>query len=187
MTEQEQKLINIEKKTELSSEHIERLDRNPDKAVELSPRDAESRAEKARNEALENAVSVETRGRENEKPKETSGRRGPLGSKQREASFKQTMDRVQTELRPNSRVFSKFIHNKAVEKTSDIVGNTVARPNAILTGSISAFLLTLLFYTIAKTVGYPLSGSETMIAFGLGWLIGVIIDYFKVMITGKRF
>lgn len=96
------------------------------------------------------------------------------------------MARVQAEMSPPARVFSKIIHSKAVEKTSEVVGATIARPNAILSGAIVAFVLVLAVYLVAKNLGYVLSGFETIGAFIVGWVIGTLYDYFRVMITGKK-
>jgi hypothetical protein len=96
------------------------------------------------------------------------------------------MKDVQRELSPGSRAFSKVIHNPIVEKTSEVVGGTVARPNAVLAGAISAFILTLAVYVIARTIGYTLSGFETIAAFIIGWVIGIIYDYLRLIITGKK-
>jgi hypothetical protein len=41
-------------------------------------------------------------------------------------------------------------------------------------------------YLIAKNLGYVLSGFETIGAFAIGWIIGVLYDYFRVMVTGKK-
>lgn len=102
------------------------------------------------------------------------------------ASYKKTMKETQGAMKPAERSFSKVIHNPAVEKTSEVVGATVARPNAILVGSLTAFVFTLALYLVAKYYGYPLKGSETIAAFTLGWVVGLLIDYLRVMITGKR-
>ena len=96
------------------------------------------------------------------------------------------MKQLQSELKPSQRAFSKFIHNPVVEKTSDAVGSTVARPNAILAGAVTAFILVLAVYLIAKFYGYTLSGFETIGAFIVGWILGLLYDFFKVMITGKN-
>lgn len=172
-----------------SAEQIEKLNNKPESSVELSPRDIEANAEKARVEALETAVSVESGGKEKEKPDKNSTpiRRGSIGKKERDNSFLQTMDTVQQELPVSNRIFSKIIHNKVIEKTSDILGNTIARPNSVLAGAIVAFILTLLTYTVAKTIGYRLSGFETIGAFIIGWIIGVLYDYFRVLFTGKKY
>lgn len=173
---------------EASADRLEKLGDQQEKQSELSPRDIESRAEKAKVEALESAVSVEAGGKEKDtKPKNHSqNRRGPIGKKQQDVSYKKTMKQVQSELPAVSKTFSKIIHSKFIENTSEVVASTVARPNAILMGSIFAFTLTLLSYTVAKTIGYRLSGFETIASFVLGWTLGIIYDYLKVLFTGKK-
>lgn len=167
-------------------EKKESLVETPESTVELSPRDIEARAEKARLEALETAVSVEAKSVEKESSKSHKSRRGPINKKQHEKSFKQTMSQVQQELPAGKKVFSKVIHNNFVEKTSDVIGDTVARPNALFAGAFVAFVLTILTYTVAKTIGYNLSGFETIAAFIVGWLIGITYDYLRVLVTGKK-
>jgi hypothetical protein len=175
-------------KYESAAEQIEKLQNSPERGLELSPRDAEAAAERAKVEALESAVSVEAGGAERKKPTDPSPahRRGPINKKQKEASFKRQMKDVQAELPLASRAFSKLIHNKAIEKTSDVIGSTVARPNAILAGAVTAFILTLSVYVIAKNIGYKLSGFETIAAFLVGWILGNVYDYLRVIITGKK-
>ena len=79
-----------------------------------------------------------------------------------------------------------MIHNKAIEKVSDVAGSTIARPNALLSGAICAFLLVGTLYLHARYLGYALQGSETMAAFLLGWVIGIAFDFIRAMIRGKR-
>ncbi|HMH70561.1 MAG TPA: hypothetical protein VK502_04120 [Candidatus Saccharimonadales bacterium] len=124
-----------------------------------------------------------------DKTRETSPaeRRSSLHSKaERDASFNMTMDEVHTQMSAPSRAFSKIIHNKTVERVSDATAATIARPNAILSGAVFAFVLTLGVYLVAKNLGYPLSGFETIGAFVLGWIIGILYDFLKVMITGRK-
>lgn len=106
--------------------------------------------------------------------------------KQREESYRRTLKRVQSELKSHSRVFSKIIHNKFIEKISDIISQTIARPNAMLLGSIFAFVLTLITYIVAKKIGYKLSGIETTLSFVIGWIIGIVFDYIKALISTKK-
>ena len=100
--------------------------------------------------------------------------------------FDKTMAAVQSQLSPSSRAFSKVIHNPAIEKASEVTGNTVARPNALLSGAIAAFVLTLAIYLIARFNGYPLSGAESIAAFALGWLCGLAFDFVRIMMLGRR-
>lgn len=190
-TDPEKLIIGPEQGVEASEsarEQAEKLHAKHERLGEFAPEDGEKSAERARLEALESAISVEAGGAEKKRGGEPSPavRRGPISKKEREASYTRTMKKVQSELSGPSRTFSKVIHNKAVEKISDAVGTTIARPNAVASGAITAFLATLAAYFVAKTVGYQLSGFETIGTFAVGWLIGLLFDYFRVMITGKR-
>jgi hypothetical protein len=139
-------------------------------------------------EMAEKAAEVEKKAPEKEVAPVERRRDTPAQRRSKaKASYKKTMKETQAQLSAPSRAFSKTIHNPVVEKTSEVVGSTVARPNAILAGSVSAFLLTLAIYLIAKYYGYPLSGFETIAAFIIGWAVGLLLDYLRVMITGKRF
>src|SRR5664279_595347 len=166
-------------------EQHEKLRNQLEKAGELANEDLEN----ARHEALEHAQSVEKeKSKEDDRRVSPAERRkdGPISKSAREASYNATMNQVRGELSAPSRVFSKVIHNKAIEATSDALGNTVARPNAILSGAIVAFTLTLAVYLTAKYYGYPLSGFESIGSFIAGWIVGLLFDYFRVMVTGKR-
>ncbi|HEY8886369.1 MAG TPA: hypothetical protein VIM31_02600 [Candidatus Microsaccharimonas sp.] len=172
----------------VSAEHYEKADKNIEAQSEQIE-SGEKAAEKARTEALETAISVErgsaekkTRGSDAPTPR----RRGGISKKEKTASYKKHMKQVQAELPPAQRAFSKVIHAPIVEKTSEFVGATVARPNAILSGAIVAFILVLAVYVVAKNLGYVLSGFETIGAFIIGWVIGILYDYFKVLVTGKK-
>lgn len=176
--------VNHESKENLKNnqEHRERLREQLETAAEKSQ---EKNLETARSEAFEQANSAE---RVSEKV-ETSERpveRGPVAKQQKEASFKATMTEIQGQMSAPSKAFSKVIHNKAVEKASEATGASIARPNALLSGAICAFFLTLAVYLIAKNIGYPLSGFESIGAFILGWSLGTAYDFIKVMVTGKR-
>ncbi len=179
---------------ELSPEQLEsylKAEASIERAAEKSTvENGEKAVEKAKIEALKEAISVERGSAEKKKPSEATSparrRHGVVSKKERDVSFKQHMKQVQTELTPAKRAFSKFIHAPVVEKTSEVVGSTVARPNAILAGAVVAFFAVLGVYLVAKHFGYQLSGFETIAAFAIGWVVGMLYDFFKVMITGKK-
>jgi hypothetical protein len=171
-----------------SAEQYESIDTKIEKSAE-NIKSSEKSAEKARVEALETAISVEAGSAEKaRRPSDTPAprRRGSISKKEKTKSFKKHMAQVQSEMPAPQRVFSKLIHSPAVEKTSEFVGATLARPNAMLSGAVVAFFLVLAVYLIAKNLGYVLSGFETIAAFILGWVIGILYDYFRVLITGKK-
>ena len=165
----------------LRNEQQERLKDN----IERSAEHSREKVEDARKEALEQAGKIEKEqsvAEEQESLKQE--RRGPISKK--DASFNATMSEIRTHMPAPARAFSAFIHNKTVEKVSDAVGSTVARPNAILSGAVFAFLFTLVIYLVARHNGYPISGSETIASFALGWILGLLFDYIRVLVLGKK-
>lgn len=172
---------------EISAERYEQAAEQYEKKAEKSDIESgEKKAEKAKKEALEQAVSVERGSAERKKTTSKTTKRRGISKKERDASFNQRMSGIRSEMSLPERTFSRVIHNKVVEKTSEVVGATIARPNAILSGAVVAFIAVLGIYLLAKNLGYPLSGFETIGAFIAGWVIGLLYDFFKVMITGRK-
>lgn len=154
---------------------------------------ARRETEQAYGEAKQSAErhdAREIRRRSHEQPKTTERakrpERQPMNKEAQDKRFDETMQTLQSQMSSSSRAFSKVIHNPAVEKASEAVGETVARPNAILSGAIAAFLFTLGIYLIARFNGYPLSGAESIAAFAIGWLCGLGFDFVRMMALGRR-
>jgi len=175
----EEKIEAIEKAGEKRREELEKLHESHE--TETTAHEEES----ARHEAIEKALSSEKQQKVEKREASPAERRGRPAKAELDTSFDTTMSEVRSQLSGPSRAFSKVIHNKAVEKVSDVTGSTVAHPNAVLAGAVSAFLITLLVYVVAKNFGYPLSGFETIAAFVLGWALGIAYDFLRVMITGR--
>lgn len=169
---------------EFGQEQSERLRAHYEQAGEKSLEHKKD-SDNAKHEAIEAAISHEKPAQHERHISSPAVRRGSIKS-ERTASYKRTMTQVQSEMSAPSRAFSKVIHTKVIEKTSDAAASTVARPNAILAGAIFAFIFTLATYLIAKQYGYQLSGFETIGSFVLGWVVGLLFDYFRIMITGKH-
>lgn len=159
----------IDKKAEVSAESKEEHEKN---------------IEKARSEAEQEAIA----GREAAPGEHKTHDDGaaPLPHRNRKESYEHTMKNVQSEMSAPARAFSKVIHNPIVERTSEVVGATVARPDAILSGSVFACLLVLGLYVLARYNGFALSGFETIGAFVVGWAIGIVFDLLRAAITGKK-
>ncbi len=91
-------------------------------------------------------------------------------------NYRQTMDSVQNKLTPVSRSFSKVIHAPAVEATSEVLERTLARPS-IANGSLwTALIVGSVFYFTARHFGYILSGSEMLVSFVVGAVIGLLLE-----------
>lgn len=169
---------------QLGNERRAEIEKSLERGAENAP---EQDVEKLQDDA-EKAAEVKTKQKSDKEVAPLEKRRDTPAQRKAKAkaSYKKTMKETQAQMKPAERSFSKVIHAPAVEKTSEVVGSTVARPNAILSGSAMAFVFTLVLYLVAKYYGYPLSGSETIAAFILGWVVGLLFDYLRVMITGKR-
>jgi hypothetical protein len=170
-----------------AAERSEKLAEAIEKRGEQSPEQKAERVESARAEAQEALLSKERGGAEKKQggdPTPSAIRR--VTKREKDVAYERTLKEIRSQMNAPSRAFSKVIHAPFIEKTSEAVGSTVARPNAILAGSLSALILVSGVYWVAKTYGYPLSGFETIGAFILGWMIGLMVDYFRIMATGGR-
>lgn len=161
--------------------------RNAESSVEQSPELKAERQEKARSEA--EAVFAKEAGKERrsaaidgDSPRAVQ----KVDKLAKKHAFSSTMKHIQAEMSAPSRAFSKVIHAPFVEKSSEILGSSLARPNAVLAGSFSALVLVTIIYVVSRTFGYRLSGFETIAAFTLGWALGIIYDYIRIMASGKR-
>lgn len=163
----------------------ERLREDIERKAESAP---EKNVESARHEALEKAKTKELQADKKESQPSTpeSSPESLVTKADRKASYNRTMTEIQTHMSPTSRAFSKVIHQPVIEKVSAAAGATIARPNALLSGAMFAFFLTLGVYLIGRHLGYPLSGFETIAAFIFGWVLGITYDFLRVMITGKK-
>jgi len=181
-------------KLEISQEQLEnneesrreQLERNVENRAEKS---AEQREKEARYEV--NRQAEFSRGQEDQGNKKAARVKTPTYTKkatqeQKKIAYKKTLKTIQKEMTPASRTFSKVIHNPVVEKTSEVVGSTVARPVPLFAGSLTALILTAIVYTVAKYFGYVLSGFEWIATFIIGWVIGMLVDWIRVAILGKK-
>jgi hypothetical protein len=194
MSELENK-SNLEKQHPLSEvavnnpEHVERISKEIEKKLEKTNTEKESNnTERARDE-VEKATERNTEKRTKQKELSPAEKRklNILDGRHadRKLSFKKTMSETYSHMSFAEKTFGKFIHNPVIEKTSEVAGNTIARPNAILFGSLFALIFTAGIYFWAKYAGYGLSGFETIGAFIIGWLVGIIIDFTRITVTGK--
>lgn len=171
MERKEQLREQIERRAETSRE------RGPERASHEVEREAKELARSAKKELQH--TDKETA------PVERRREKLIRNKKTLDASFDREMKDIRTHMPATSRTFSKIIHHKSIEQASEVVGKTVARPNAILAGSTFALIFTVALYFWAKNAGYPLSGFETIAAFIVGWLCGIIFDFARIAVTGK--
>lgn len=176
----------VEAAGDAARERQAELLRSPESSVESSPERVAEAVDSARRQAHEAAVSVEHPHSETGTNASGAHHVRPVSTRRaRDKAYKDILRHTQAELPPASRAFSKVIHQPAVEKTSNTLGATIARPNAILFGALFAFLLSGSVYLVAKHYGYSLSGFEAIGAFIIGWAVGLLIDVLRVAARTK--
>lgn len=154
-------------------EHQERIKVRHEKAAELESDNKHEQAI-ARYEVKAEAIS----GNEYSKPQ--SEKRQPLPvttKKDKERSFDTIMHQARGQMSKPERTFSKFIHKPIVEKTSEAIGKTIARPSGITGATIAAFIGLFSIYSVAKFAGFQLSGSEMPILLSAGFALGLFVEW----------
>lgn len=153
----------------------------------LSPRDLELLSEKAKLK-IEASQKLVIDGEKIIKKKDATLklRKASIDIDRKNKSYKRTMKQIQGEMPLINRLFSKIIHIPIIEGSLNLIANTILRPNAILFGSIMAFLLGSFSYYIAKQFGYATSGSEVITAFVFGWILGTVYDLLYLMTHGHK-
>ena len=170
-----------ERRSELESHREDEAER-----LSRSHENQQERAAEARQQAEANAVETDDAALSQRIQPGRLEQRGPISRKQRDMSFNHNMNEIRQHMSLSSRTFSRIIHTKAVEKSSEFIGSTFARPNSILSGALFAFIIGLVVYLLARRLGYPLSGFESIISFVIGWILGLLYDYVRSMVAGKK-
>lgn len=167
-----------------AGERLEKL-RLPERTVDRLGNARLERVETARQDAKE--IFSREAGKERDRQSLSISPRSlhKVTRQEKTAAYNRTMSQIRTEIPPASRSFSRFIHAPAIEKASQVLGSTAARPNALLFGGIAAFITVLISYFLANKYGYQLSGFETIGAFFVGWALGLIYDFAKTAFSGR--
>jgi hypothetical protein len=162
---------------ELEAARTEQLDKMHETASEHDPTlRAEKQAEHDR-ESARKIIDRQEPEDESVKP-ETAAKSTPrtIPFFNHHLNYVQTLASVQRKLSPVSRSFSKVIHQPLVEKTSEALENTVARPSLLFGTTWTALIVGSIFYLTAHHYGYALSGSELLFSFIVGAVIGILIE-----------
>jgi glutamate/tyrosine decarboxylase-like PLP-dependent enzyme len=159
-------------KQELAKHH-ERLAEHHEKEATQS-HEKGIRTQEALREVHEQAIS----GKEFQKPQSEHRQPEPANTKEAKVrSFNTTMHHVRNNLSRPERTFSKFIHKPLVEKTSEVVGATIARPSGMAGATIAAFIGLLSVYGVARFAGFELSGSEIPLLLAIGFVAGLLFEW----------
>lgn len=98
-------------------------------------------------------------------------------------TFYTTLKTVQQEMTKTQRTFSHVIHNRVIERVSDITDKTVARPSIMLGAFSFSAIGSFIVYLIAHRNGYPINSHFIVLALMImGAVSGLFVEFtYKVI------
>lgn len=95
----------------------------------------------------------------------------------RDDAFRGAMKSVRAQLSPTQRTFSKFVHAKPVEITSELLEETIFRPSFLWGGVVGGIIFGLTIYIFARIYNFSLSGAEFIFGLFAGGVVGLIFEW----------
>ena len=155
----------------------EQLKATEKQAEKSAEKKAETQAEKSDKKAEKPEPKAE-KAEPKEKPAETQETKAAQssGRRARKQAYDHTMEQVRSQLSPSQQVFSRFVHSRPIEYTSELLEETFYRPSFLLGGTVGALLFGGALYISARVFGFELSGSEFTLGIIGGGLVGFILE-----------
>lgn len=98
-----------------------------------------------------------------------------------ETSYRATMNDMQEELTPGERAWSRIIHSPVGSCIGKLFASVLLRPRSLITGAALALITLFATYLSAFIYHTPFNATESLVAFGFGWCIGLLYDLFFVI------
>ncbi len=94
----------------------------------------------------------------------------------KELTFSRKLVRIRKRLSLPDRALSGVIHQPTVERVSEVVGKTIARPSGLLGGGIAAFFGTFGLLYVTRQYGYEFNYLAFVLLFVAGFALGATIE-----------
>lgn len=174
-----------------SNEHIQRIEhhetKKPSHERELSQAEREhgqeQHIEHVKRQVEQHAVSGQERSHT-----ESEQRQHPVlvYKQHKDMAFSRAMTRARKRLSASSRVFSKVIHAPIIDKSSEVVGKTIARPSGMLGGAFIAFAGTSALLWITNHYGYEYNYLVVLMLFAIGLVAGLAFEGLLKLIRRRQ-
>lgn len=184
----------------------EKLQSSPEHGVEQIDTSAESQkslerlteaAEQAEKDPIAGHIesikrSVETQaisGKEhNVGDKNTEGASQEFGQTQqlKKDGYKRSLKMIQSNLNLPDRTLSRIVHQPAVERVSNGLAKTVARPSAFLGGSMGALIGSAGLLYISKHNGFTYNYAVFLLLFVGGFFAGALVETLWKLTIGRK-
>lgn len=158
---------------ESAREQLDEIRKELENKAEKSPDQKPDTTELAKR-AEQYAIS----GKEFSRSEQADTRHHPvLVNKQlKDIAYSRTMTRVRKNLSAPSRVLSKAVHSRVLDKPSELASKTVARPSSMLGGAFFAAVGTSALLWITKHYGYEYNYLFVVFLFAGGMIAGLLIE-----------
>ncbi len=110
----------------------------------------------------------------------------PITKEIKDLAYNKTLKKVRTQLPKSQRLFSATIHQPIVEAVSNIGAKTIARPSGIMGGGVFALFGSIILLLFAKTNGFSYNYFAFFAFFGIGFLVGLVIELLRKLVSPKN-
>lgn len=135
--------------------------------------------------SIEAAAKAKQEQQNNLKQEKEPERPSRVSKELKDLAYRRTLRRAQNRMSAPSRLFSRAIHQPAVEAVSELAGKTVARPSGVLLGGIFAFLGSGIFLWVTRHYGYEYNYLLFAICFVGGYFVGLFVELGLKMASRK--
>ena len=102
-------------------------------------------------------------------------------------SYKHTLKKIRSNLSAPDRALSKVVHQPAVEKVSNGLAKTVARPSAFFGGSLGALIGSAVLVYMSRHYGFTYNYAAIFVAFAIGFTVALVIEFSIRFIRRKSY
>lgn len=136
------------------------------------------------NKVEKEALSSSEYRKEEKKP--ASSHPALVNKQLKDMAYSRALVRTRKHLSIASRVFSKAVHSKILDRPSESIGKTIARPSSMMGGAIVAFIGTSLLLWITKKYGYEYNYLAAVLLFGIGMILGLVVESLFKLVKKRR-
>lgn len=109
-----------------------------------------------------------------------------MGKYMEKLAYKRSLIHVQKQLTASEKILSKIVHRPVIDKFSEVVSYSVARPSGILGGGLVSLVgSSFLLYT-AKHYGFEYNFTAFFVLYVLGFCTGLVGELGFKVITRKH-
>lgn len=165
----------VHEQHEVHRETREQQRQNHESGTAETAETAKEKLETLRHEVAEKAVSKDEFVVDQEKDRSNTSQ--PLINKElKGVMLTRTLARIQKQLSPSQRTFSKVIHSKPVDTISSVGEKTVARPYGILGGASLALLGSIFSTFLSKQFGLNYNLVLFILLFVVGYVVTTCVE-----------